>query len=342
MMMRRNLRIIYMGTPEFSAIILEKMISTGYVPMTVVTAPDKPIGRKQIITPSPVKVLAEKNKIPVLQSENIRNLKLEIRNLQPELIILAAYGQIIPKDILDIPRYGSINVHPSLLPKYRGASPIQAAILNGDSETGVTIMLMDEKLDHGPILANSKCQIADNTTYKELHDKLAEIGAELLIETVSKWINGEIKAQPQDHSKATFTKIIKKEDGHINWHKPADYIEKMCRAFNPWPSVYTYLKFQIPNDKFQIKSKSQIPKILKIIKASVLKIEHKKTAGRVFLTENEGRRNSADRMKAEKKLAVACGQDALILEEVQLEGKRRMTAKEFLNGYPQIIGLILN
>lgn len=323
--MANNLRIIFIGTPEFSAIVLERMIKTGYLPIMVITSPDKPIGRhayqkasKQILTPSPVKALAEENKIPVLQSENIKNLKLEIANLQPELIVLVAFGQIISKEILEIPKYGCLNLHPSLLPKYRGASPIQAAILNGDAETGATIMLMDDQLDHGSIIANDKLLLTKNETIETLTKKLAELGAELLVKTIPKWVNKEINAQPQDDSMATFTKTIEKEDGRINWRKSAEEIERMIEAYNPWPGVYARLK--IKNDKF---------KFLRIIKVSVLRTEDKKEPGMVFLTEKKG-------------LAIACDNNAIVLEKVQLEGKNIMDTKSFLNGYPWIVGSVLN
>ncbi len=310
-LINQNLRIIFIGTPEFAAIILEKLIKSGYFPIAVVTGPDKPSGRKQILVPSPVKVLAEKNKIPIFQPEKIINLKSEIKNLDPDLIILAAYGQIIPKDILDIPRYGALNIHPSLLPKYRGPSPIQTTILNGDSKTGVTIILMDEKIDHGPILGQKKI-IINKIDSVELTKILAELGGDLLIEILPKYLKGEIKPKPQNHSQATYTKFIKKEDGRINWQKSAEEIERMIRAYYPWPSVFTKIK----------------NKILKIFKVKILKINHKKEPGTVFLTEK-------------KELAVACGQDALVLEEVQFEGKKRITAQEFINGYPWIINFIL-
>lgn len=307
----KNLQIIFMGTPEFSAIILEKMIDTGYKPVMVITAPDKPVGRKQILTPSKTKLLAIKNKIPVLQPEKIIDSKSSILNSKPDLIVLAAYGQIIPKEILEIPQYGCLNIHPSLLPKYRGASPIQTVILNGDLETGVTIILMDEKLDHGPILRQRKKEITNNKiTTEELTKELAKLGAELLIETLPKWLKGEIKPTPQNHLKATYTKIFKKEDGHINWKNPAEFIERQIRALNPWPGTYGYFKNQI----------------LKIIEADVFKTNHKKKPGTVFLTEK-------------KELAVACQKNALILKKIQLEGKKQMTAKEFFNGHREIVGL---
>ncbi|MBU2634871.1 methionyl-tRNA formyltransferase, partial [Patescibacteria group bacterium] len=158
-------------------------------------------------------------------------------------VIVASYGKIIPKKILEIPKYGCLNVHPSLLPKYRGPSPIQTTILNGDKKTGVTIILMDEKIDHGPIISNSKFEIRNSKlTYGELNVKLAKLGVKLLIETIPKWIRGEIKIKPQDHSKATYTKILKREDGKIDWSKSAQEIERQVRAFNPWPGTFTFIK----------------------------------------------------------------------------------------------------
>lgn len=235
-----------MGTSEFGMIILEELCQSEYKPILVVTTPDKLVGRKQILTPPPVKVLAEKFKVLVKQPEKILNLKSEILNLKPDLIVVAAYGQILPKEILEIPKYGCLNVHPSLLPRWRGPSPIQYTILNGDKKTGITIILMDEKIDHGPIVAmsNAKCQMS-NVTYKELHDKLAELGAKLLIETIPKWIKGEIKPKPQDESKATYTKILTREDRKIDWKKPIDYIERQVRALNPGPGTYTLYKGKI-------------------------------------------------------------------------------------------------
>lgn len=318
------MKIIFMGTPEFGAIILEQLAKSEFKPILVITEPDRPIGRKQIITSPPVKFTAEKYGISVLQSEKIRNLELEIRNLNPDLIVVAAYGQILPKEILDIPKYGSLNVHPSLLPKYRGASPIQATILSGDQETGVTIISMDQEVDHGPIVSQRQLEFPiSNYQFPKLNKELAELGAKLLIEILPKWLAEEIKPVPQDHSKATFTKIIKKDDGRIDWSKSAEEIEKQIRAFNPWPSAYSQL---ITNDE------QRTTRRLKIIKANILDesfIDRRQLkVGQVFLTEN-------------KNLAVACGKNALILIEIQLEGKKPVSAKEFLNGYPEIIGTIL-
>jgi len=237
-------KIVFIGTPDFAATILEATVRYSlFVVYCVVTAPDKPVGRKQILTPPPVKISAQKYNIPVLQPEILANSKSQITNYKPDLIIVAAYGQVLPKEILEIPKYGCLNVHPSLLPKYRGPSPIQTTILNGDKETGVTIILMDKKIDHGPIISNSKFKIQNSKfTYEELLKKLANLGAKLLIETIPKWINGEIKPKTQAESKATYTKILKKEDGKIDWKKSAEEIERQVRAFYPWPGSFTFIK----------------------------------------------------------------------------------------------------
>jgi len=233
------LKILFIGTPEFGAIILEKLIKSGHKPFLVITETDKPTGRKQIITPPPVKVLAEKYKIVVVQPEKIENYKLEIEKLKPDLGIIAAYGQILPKDILAIPQYGFLNVHPSLLPRHRGASPIQYTILNGDEKSGATIIRITEKLDAGPILAQKEIEISQKETFASLHNKLAEFGAELLIEAIPKLLAGKLPPLPQDETKATYTKILKKDDGKIDWQKPAKEIERKVRALNPWPGTYT-------------------------------------------------------------------------------------------------------
>jgi methionyl-tRNA formyltransferase len=235
----QELKIIFIGTPEFGAIILEKLIKSGRKPFLVITAPDKPVGRKQITTPPAVKVLAEKYHIPFAQPEKIADFISDIKNLKPDLGIIAAYGQILPKDMLSIPNYGFLNVHPSLLPRWRGSSPIQYAILNGDEKTGATIIRISEELDAGPILAQKEIEISKKETFASLHNKLAELGAELLIEALPKLSVGKLPPLPQDETKATYTKILGKDDGHIDWKKPAEYIDRQVRALNPWPGTYT-------------------------------------------------------------------------------------------------------
>lgn len=240
----QQIKIVFIGTSEFGAIILNRLVKNNYKPVLVITQVDKPAGRKQTLAPSPVKKEAK------LLPRSKAGLKIkvdydlkEIKKIKPDLIITAAYGKIIPKETLEIPEYGALNVHPSLLPKYRGPSPIQTVILNGDKETGVTIMLMDEKMDHGPVLAQQESKIPiTKITYKELSEELAELSAKLLVETIPKWIKREIKVKEQDHSQASYTKIIKKEDGRIDWNKPAQEIERKIRAFDPWPGAFTFIK----------------------------------------------------------------------------------------------------
>jgi len=308
-------KVIFIGTSEFAVPILKSLISCRLSPVAIVTQPDKKVGRKQEIKYSPVKKLALKHKIsPILQPERIIEAKPEIERLEPDLIIVAAFGQIIPKEILDIPKKGCLNIHPSLLPKYRGPSPIQSVILAGEKVTGVTIILMDEKIDHGPIIQDTRYKIQDTRlTYKELLEKLADLGAELLIETIPRWMEGKIKPKPQDEKKATYTKILRKEDGQIDWQKNAEDLERQIRAFDTWPKSYTYIK----------------SKILKILEVDVINSESDKQKGEVFLTNK-------------KQLAVQTGKGQLKLEEVQLEGRSPMKARDFLNGYPQIIGVIFS
>jgi len=314
-----ELKIVFMGTPEFGATILEGLIKANFKPVLVITAPDKPVGRKQILTPPPVKLIAQTSNIPFEQPESILNLKSQISNLKPDLIIVAAYGQIFPQEILDIPKRGSLNVHPSLLPKYRGSSPIQNSILNDNKETGVSVILMDARLDCGPILSQRKTEIGVNETAKQLHDRLAIMGSELLIDTIPDWIRGQIKIQPQEETTATYTKTLKREDGKINWGKSAEEIEKQIRAFDYWPGSFT---------------------LWQILKGTLLRVKILKT--RVFRSF-DGKKYPIGKILVvpQNEIGVQCEKDFLILEELQLEGKRPMASEKFLRGHPDFIGTIL-
>ncbi|OHA61925.1 MAG: methionyl-tRNA formyltransferase [Candidatus Wildermuthbacteria bacterium GWA2_46_15] len=308
------MNIIFFGTPEFAATILEELIKSNLKPILVVTSPDKPVGRKQVITPPPVKVLAEKYHIPVVQPEDIRNWELEIRNLRPELIIVAAYGPpFLTKEILEIPKYGCLNVHPSLLPKYRGASPIPHAILNGEKETGVTVIRMSEKVDRGDILAQEKTEVSSDETTPTLTAKLASLGAKLLVKTIPLLLQGRVAPQPQSDSPTPYCHQLKKEQGRINWQKSADDLERQIRAFDPWPGTHTLFE----------------GKILKILQVRVTtEMKPQSPPGFVFLTPD-------------RKVAVQTGQGSLVIEMVQLEGKKALLAPEFLRGHKEIIGQIL-
>ena len=232
-------QIIFIGTGQFAVPILEKLINSDYKIIAVITAPDKPVGRKQKITPSPIKQIAIKYNLSVSQPEKISNFKSQISKLSPNLIITADYGQIIPKNILDIPKLGCLNLHPSLLPKYRGPSPIQTVILKGEKLTGITIMLMDEKMDHGPIIAQEQVPIYNNDNCQTLGKKLSKKASDLLIKTLPQYVQSKIKPIPQDHNKATYTKIFTRQDGQIDWKQNAKQIERMIRAFYPWPGTWT-------------------------------------------------------------------------------------------------------
>jgi len=235
----RIMKIIFIGTSQFAAPILENLIKNDYLIEAVITAPDKPAGRKQEITPLPVKESATKLKLKIFQPEKISAISQKISILKPDLIILASYGQIIPKNILAIPKFGCLNLHPSLLPKYRGPSPIQTAILNGDQFTGLTIMLMDEKIDRGPIIAQKKITLAPEDNSQTLERKLAQAAANFLIEILPQYLQGKIKPQPQDERQVSYTKILTRQDGQIDWNKSAKEIARMVRAFYPWPGAWT-------------------------------------------------------------------------------------------------------
>ncbi len=306
-------RIVFMGTPEFAVPVLDALTRTPHEIVGVFTRQDKPAGRGGKLQASPVKQLAQTRNLPIHQSKTLRNAEALalLRDLAPDVIIVAAYGLILPPNVLAIPPHGCINTHASLLPRHRGAAPIPAAILAGDSETGITLMQMDEGIDTGPILAQRAIPIADDDTTGTLTAKLARLAADLLIEQLPRILAGEIVPQPQNESRATLTKTIRKEDGLIAWTQPAMEIARRARAFNPWPSAFTFW------------NGAQL-KILRV-DPSAGKIDAE--PGRV--------------MKVQDKIAVATGDGALILREVQLAGKRAMTIEEFVRGQKNFVGAVL-
>lgn len=304
------LRIIFMGTAELSGASLEKLAADRrFQVVAVVTQPDKPKGRDLKLTPSPVKVLAQKLGLPVLQPLKAREEKFiaELRALKPDLIVVVAYGQILPQALLDVPPHGCINVHTSLLPKYRGAAPIQWAIADGNAETGVTIMQMDAGLDTGPILATRRTPILLADDSQTLHDRLAELGAELLVETLPDYITGKIQPQPQPAECSTYAAKIRKEDGKIEWNQPAESIWHRLRAFTPWPGAFTFLPAE---------GKSQLLKIWQ-----AMPVERTGRSGEILAADKSG-------------IVVACGHHALRILELQREGGKRLTAEQFLAGHP--------
>jgi len=306
-------KIVFFGTPSFAIPTLKSLLEGPDEVIAVVAQPDREKGRGRKVIPSPVKEVALQYGITLLQPEKVREETFEenLRALRPELIVVAAFGQILPKPILKIPTYGAVNVHASLLPKYRGAAPIVWAILRGEKVTGVTTMLMDEGMDTGAILLQRETLIGDEETAETLHDRLALLGAPLLMETVEGMKRGEIDPVPQDHSKATYAPPLKKEDGRVDWGKEAKEIDLQVRAFNPWPGAYT----------------TWDDRLLKIYHGGVREGKPGGKAGTVVWVGSDF-------------IEVGTGRDSFLIKEVQLEGKRRMSVREFLSGHPISVGTV--
>jgi methionyl-tRNA formyltransferase len=315
------MRVIFMGTPEFAVpslrLLIERAAPGDLAPdgleiVGVITRVDKPSGRGRRMVPSPIKQLALEAGLPVFQPGPLRrpeSLAL-LTSLAPDLIVVVAFGQILPPEVIHLPARGCLNVHASLLPRHRGASPIAAAILAGDAGLGVTIMLMDEGLDTGPILTARATPIGPDETTGELTTRLAVIGAELLGDTLPRWLAGEIEPTPQDESRATMTRLMRKEAGLLDWTQPADLLARQVRACNPWPGAYTFWNGQQ----------------LKILRAQVV---DPGAAG-------AGRRPGDSYLLPEMGLAVACGAGALAPAVVQLQGKRALPSGDLLRGYPAL------
>jgi methionyl-tRNA formyltransferase len=303
-------RVVFMGTPGFAVPTLRQLIES-YDVVGVLTQPDRPAGRGQKLAASPVKELALAHGLTVLQPKTLRKPELlaELATLQPDVMVAAAYGLILPQAVLDLAPHGCLNVHASLLPRWRGAAPITAAILAGDAEIGVTIMRMDAGMDTGDVLAQRAEPIRPDDTTGSLSARLAELGAELLIETLPRWLACDIEPQPQDHNQATYCKLLSKEDGRIDWTQPAEVIARQVRAYDPWPGTFTTWE----------------GKRLKVLKASPqLDWAGSTSPGQVIDLDDEP--------------GVATGKGVLVLHEVQLEGKRAMDARTFLVGYRGFIG----
>jgi len=299
------MRIVFMGTPEVAAFSLERLFEAPEPVVGVVTQPDRPAGRGRKTILSPVRRVAEIRGVPTLAPEKIRDPSFfdVLSKWAPDLIVVVAYGRILPRHILELAPHGCLNVHYSLLPKYRGAAPVPWAIIGGEEKSGVTTMRLVEKMDAGPIFLQREISVAPNDTTASLQAKLAPVGAELVVETIAGLKAGNLTPQAQDESKVTYAPVLKKEDGLIDWNLPAVSIERRVRGFNPWPSAYTYLAGNL----------------LKIHRARVIEMAEKAAPGEVLKADKEG-------------LWIATGAGALSLEEVQLENRNKMTAREFLNG----------
>lgn len=315
------LRLVFMGTPEFAVpslqVLIDGQVDGQDMVVGVITQPDQPAGRGMTLRPPPVKVCALEHHLPVFQPPKLRvpGVLEQLEAWQPDLIVIAAYGKILPNTILDLPSYGCMNVHASLLPKYRGAAPIQWAIANGESKTGVTIMQVSQQMDAGNILYQKAIPITSSDTGGSMHDKLARLGAEALQEALVLFKQGKLNAQRQDETQVTYASLIKKEDGRIDWSQDAAMIERRIRAFHPWPSAYTTLQ----------------GKLLKIYAA---RIED------AAVSASSVSRPGTVLESLPGQLVVATGAGALALDEVQLAGKKRLPIAEFLTGHPQAPGTI--
>ena len=315
-----------MGTPEFAVPSLELLIKSAYEVAAVVTQPDKPKGRGMVLTPTPVKVLAQKYNIPIMQPVRIKEECLinKLKDMAPAVIVVAAYGKILPKAVLDIPRNGCINVHASILPKYRGAAPINRAIINGEKETGITTMLMDEGMDTGMILLKEVVPIFDNDTAGTLHDKLKDTGARLLIRTLDAVMGGTVTPVEQDSLRATYAPMLKKEDCHIDWGKDAVSIRNLVRGLKPLPCAYTYLD----------------GKLFKIYMGEIKQFEKSPHTENRHLQAGAVIKASSDSIDV--MTGVKTGNGIFSITELKPENKNRMTAKEFLRGCKIVKGQIFN
>ncbi|RJQ14028.1 methionyl-tRNA formyltransferase [Candidatus Parcubacteria bacterium] len=319
--MNKTYGTIFMGTSEFAVPILKTLATSASLKkahveiVEVITTPDTKSGRGLKLTPPPVKIEAEKLGLKIIQPQTLIEKELP----KADLIILAAYGKILPSWLIKLPTKGALNIHPSLLPKLRGATPIQTAILEGWEQTGASLFVMDEKIDHGPVIAQVNCPTAENETYTSLEKKLAELGAKLLEESLPNWLEGNITAKTQDDSQATQTRLIKKQDGKIDWSKSAKEIERQIRAFEQWPG--SYCVWRMTDDK---------ELTLKITKANPL-YQHIKS------THDTGKI-----MYVNGKIGVVTGDGILMLERVQPAGKKEMSIEEFARGHKNFINSSLN
>jgi len=310
------MKILLMGTPKFAVPSLQAVADSGEELIGVVTQPDRPKGRGELIASSPVKDWAVAKGISVYQPVKVRDPEFlkQLRDLTPDLIVVVAFGQILPKSLLEIPRNGCVNVHASLLPKYRGAAPINWAIIRGERETGVTTMLMDEGMDTGPILLQERVPIEFHDTAETLAERLQVIGARLLVRTIAELKAGRLKPKPQDSSQATMAPLLKKEDGMIRWDQPAEAIVNRVRGLTPWPGAYTFYG----------------PQRWQLWKVSALDSHLRHAApGEILEVQKDG-------------VLVATADRTIRIEEFQPENKRRMKTREYLAGHDLAVGMILN
>lgn len=310
------MRIVFMGTPDFAVATLEALCEAGFDIIAAVSQPDKPKGRHGILSPTPVKEKAMELGIPVFQPEKAKDSEFieKLRELAPDLIVVTAYGQILKKELLSIPKYGCINVHASLLPRWRGAAPVQWSIIEGDKVTGVTTMLMDEGLDTGDMLLKKEVEIGPKETGGSLFEKLAKAGGELIVETVKRLEVGELKREKQNEELMTYASMLDKHMGKINWNREAAEIERLIRGLDPWPGTYSFYE----------------KKMLKLWDADV--IEDTEEFSKESSVDTERAEAGSVVLASKKGLVIKTGKGFLKINDLQPEGKKRMKAEEFLRG----------
>lgn len=311
-----KVRTVFMGTPQFAVPILESLLRSQHPIVAVYTRPDKPAGRNRRVAWSPVKTLATEYNIPVIQPRTFKSVEAveELASFKPQLIIVAAIGYILSQEVLSLPQFGCLNVHPSLLPRHRGPSPVASAILCGDELTGVTLMLVNMRVDSGPILTQREVSISPMDTTGSLTSSLADLGAELLVETLPEWLEGRLEPQPQDEARTTYSKMITNEDGEMDWRLSALELWRRTRAYNPWPGCYTWWRGK------RIKINEAVP-----IDEVVV-----------------GKRGWVVDLPGATKVGVVTGHGILGLCQIQLEGKRQMSIDDFVRGQRDFVGSILN
>ncbi len=316
-----RLRLLFMGTPEFTVPVLESLIQAEHVEVIgVYTPPDRPKGRGRAVEMPPVKSFALDHGLPVFQPASLRpeTVQQELASLHPDVIVVAAYGKLLPEAVLTTPAYGCLNLHPSLLPKYRGPSPVATTILDGEPTTGVTLMLLDQGMDTGPIIAQRDCPLLGSETAESLTATLFRLGGELLLENLAPWVAGELNARSQDENLASVTSKLQRQDGEADWRLSAKEMERRQRAFTPWPGLFTLWE-------------GKVLKLLDVKLSSPDSGQHAEAPqqpGRVVANAGSG-------------LEVATGDGMLELRTVQLEGRRAQSASKFVRGYPTFIGALL-
>jgi methionyl-tRNA formyltransferase len=310
----KDLRVVFMGTPDFAVPALEYLVTSDYQVVGVYTRQDKAAGRGQLLAASPVKKAAAKFNLPVIQPHTLKapEAVAELTALRPDLIAVAAFGQILPLQVLNTPRFGCLNIHPSLLPRYRGVSPIPAAIMAGDEFTGVSIMLLDAGTDTGPILSQAQVPVLPADTTGSLTHKLSIVGAQLLVDALPRWTSGQLKPRSQDNAAATYCRKLTKEDGLIDWQLPAAVLERRIRALSPWPGAFTTWQ----------------GKQLKIFSAKPAAASETGETGTVVALKN-------------REVGVVTGDGVLVIISLQFEGKKAMTAAEFVRGQRGLMGAVL-